>query len=83
MATTERVDAQAELARFQRDTDYFLEHYDELLREYPEHWVGIYEGQVTAAPEFRELLGRLRERGVPGGRAFIQFLTHKPEVLIV
>ena len=83
MATTERVDAQQELARFQRDTDYFLAHHDELLREYPDHWVAIYEGRVIVAAEFDALLARLSEAGVPAGRAYIQPLKQKPDILIV
>jgi hypothetical protein len=84
MATTQRVDRQQELARFQRDTDYFLAHRDALLRRYPDQWVGIYQGRVVAAaPELGALLATLREQGVPAGRAYIQLLAQQPELLIL
>ena len=71
-------DVQAELQRFKKDTAYYQAHYEELLEQYPEQWVAIYDEQVVgASPDFDQLLDDLNTKGVPSGRGLIEHLTSK------
>lgn len=40
---------QAEIRRFHRDVDYYQAHREELLKQYPEQWVAIFNEQVVGA----------------------------------
>lgn len=74
----------AELERFKRDTAYYEQHREELLEQYPEQWVAIFNQQVVgAAPEYEQLLDHLQARGVPVGQALVEHLTSKDELLIL
>ncbi len=77
-------DVQAELQRFKRDTAYYEAHYEELLEQYSEQWVAIYNQQVVgASPDFDQLLDDLEARGVPPGKGLIEYLTRKEEIWIL
>jgi hypothetical protein len=68
-----------DLEHYNRDLDYYVAHYDELLRRYPEHWVGIYGEQVAGAdPDFDRLLADLQQRGIPPSCSFIEYLSSEP-----
>ena len=73
----------AELARFRRDVDYYEAHYDELLAQYPEEWVAIYdESVVGTAPQIEDLLTALTRRGVPPEQALVRHVTRHENILI-
>jgi phosphoserine phosphatase len=75
---------QASLRRFQQDAEYFERHHEELLARHAEEWVAIYGDEVVdTAPELADLLAALRERGVPAGQAFVEFVTSHREPLIL
>ena len=75
---------QAELRRFRRDAEYYEAHRLELIGQYPEHWVAVFNEQVVGAdPDFERLRDQLQERGVPGERVFIEHATEKDELLIL
>jgi hypothetical protein len=77
-------DIQAELQRFSRDTAYYEAHQEELLEQYPEQWVAIYNEQVVgASPDARELLHNLQAKGLPVGQVFCGYLTRKEELWIL
>lgn len=68
-----------ELARFERDGDYLDQHYEELLEQYPEQWVAIYNQRVVAhAKDIWELVRQVREGGIPPGDIFQSYLTKNP-----
>jgi hypothetical protein len=75
---------QEELERHRRDAEYFQEHRQELLDRYPDRWVAVYNQQVVGAAKYhKSLLRQLERKGVPRGRAFLDYLTDKEEFLIV
>lgn len=77
-------EAQAELARFKKDTAYLDAHYEELLEQYPEQWVAIYNQQVVGTgPDFEQLLKNLKAQGFPVGQLLVEHLTRQEEVLIL
>lgn len=76
--------ARQELERFNRDITYFQAHQQELLAQYPECWVAIYNQQVVGtSPHFDQLLEELRKVGVPPERVFVEYLTQTQELLIL
>jgi hypothetical protein len=78
------MDHQAELQRFHRDVEYYEDHWEQLLEQYPEQWVAILNEQVVGAdPDADRLLTMLRERGIPTEEAFVGYLTNKDEELIL
>ena len=75
---------QAELQRFKKDTAYYEEHREELLKKYPDRWVAIYDEQlVGAAKVLNRLIAQLQKKGVPRGRAFVEYVTEKEDLLIL
>ncbi len=75
---------QAELQRFKKDTAYYEAHHEELLKKYPEQWVAIFDEQVVGtAKTLNRLIARLQKKGVPRGRAFVEYVTGKEDLLIL
>lgn len=75
---------QKELQRFQRDIDYYRTHQEELLQQYPDQWVAIFNEQVVgAATDLDQLLGEIKGKGVPIGRSLVEYVTTKAEILIL
>ena len=75
---------QAELQRFKRDTQYYEAHWEELLTQYPEQWIAVFNQQVVgAAPDFEQLLVMLEQSGIPVERTLIEHVTRKEELLIL
>jgi hypothetical protein len=74
---------QADLDRFQRDMAHFDAHREALLREYPESWVAIHDGQVVgAAKALPSLIMQLERKGLRG-KAFVDFVSERDDVLIL
>jgi hypothetical protein len=75
---------QQELEQFRSDAQYFEEHREELLQQYPERWVAIYNQQVVgAAKDAKQLKRQLDRKGIKAGSVFRQYLTTKEELLIL
>ena len=75
---------QAELERFHRDVLYFEAHQEQLLAQYPEQWVAIFDEHVVGAdPDVDRLLAAVRERGIPTESALIERVSAKDDVLIL
>ena len=73
-----------QLARFQRDVDYFESHYEQLLREHPEQWVAIFNQAVVGTDsDFDALLEALDQAGIPIERALIERVTSQEDILIL
>ena len=75
---------QAEMERFRKDASYYEEHREELLKEYPDRWVAIYNEQfVGTAKDLNRLITQLQKKGIPQGRAFVEYVTEKEDLLIL
>ena len=75
---------QQDLDRYRADALYLEEHREELLEQYPERWVAIYNLQVVgAAKDPRRLVKQLDRKGIPSGRVYRGHLTNKDELLIL
>ena len=65
-----------ELQRFHQDVLYVEAHYEQLLKQYPEQWVAIFNQQVVgASPNLEQLLDELQAMGIPPGQGFVEHLT--------
>ncbi len=75
---------QAELERFKRDIDYYVSHQEELLGQYPDKWIAIFDQQVVgSATDFEQLLKDLSERGIPAERILVEHLSDEEELFIL
>ena len=76
--------AQQELERFTQDMLYFDQHRQELLQQYPERWVAIYNQQVVgAAKDLKRLIKQLERKGIPPSQVFREYLTEEADLLIL
>jgi hypothetical protein len=72
------------LKRFKSEVDYYRTHRDDLLQQYPEEWVAIFNQTVVAADaEPEKLLAALRQKGVPVEQALVEHLTRHEDTLIL
>lgn len=75
---------QEDLDRFGRDAEYFDQHRQEFLQQYPEHWVAVYHQQVVgAAKDPKRLVKALERKGIPPGLVFREYVTDKEDLLIL
>ena len=75
---------QEDLERFTADAVYFDEHREELLEQYPEQWIAIYNKQVVgAAKDPKRLIKQLERRGIAPGHVFREYVSDKDDLLIV
>ncbi len=75
---------QQELERFTADAQYFDRHRQELLAQYPERWVAVYQQEVVgAARDLKRLIAQLERKGIPPAQAYRAFLTEREETLIL
>jgi hypothetical protein len=69
---------------FKKSCDFFDAHYADLLRRYPDEWIGIFDGEVCAhAADMNEMLGQLDALGIPRATSYTEFLAtqHRIEIL--
>ena len=72
---------QTELDRFHDDGQWFSDHYDALVKQYPDHWVAIYNRKVVGASRDSDaLFATLKKKGVPINHAFFKYLTSEEEL---
>lgn len=78
------MDAQQELDRYNKDMDHFYRHRPQLLEQYPEQWVAIYNQRVVgAAKDIESLVKDLKEQGLEPGHVFVKYLTGDEPLLIL
>jgi len=76
--------AQQDLERFTEDMLYFDQHRQELLQQYPERWVAIYNQHVVgAAKDLKRLIQQLERKGIPPSQVFREYLTEQEDLLIL
>lgn len=64
------------LRALNKDSSFFQEHHEELLSQYGEHWVGIFNQKVAGvSPDMDELLNELKRKGVPLDQVLFEYLT--------
>ena len=72
------LDTKIDLSRFHEDGKFFDTHYDELLKEYLEHWIAVFHKEVVGTDtDFYSLLDSLKSRGFPLSRMIIKQVTAK------
>jgi len=72
-----------ELDRFQDDMAYFDRHREEILKQYPEKWVAIHKHEVVgAAKALPRLVAQLERKGLRG-KAFVDYVTTREDLLIL
>ena len=70
--------------QYREDAQYFEQHRQELLNEYPDHWLAVYAGRVAAtASTLPRLVRCLEKQGLPRGQVFVEYLSRDPDLLIV
>jgi hypothetical protein len=75
---------QQELERFNEDMSYFEAHRQELLAQYPDRWVAIYDNRVVGtAKDLPRLMAQLEHQGLPTGRVFVEYVTGQDDLLIL
>ena len=75
---------QQELERFNEDMAYFDAHRQEILDQYPERWVAIYDSRVVGtAKNLPRLMAQLERQGIPTGQAFVEYVTGHDDLLIL
>ena len=73
-----------DFARHRRDVEFFEYHGEELLKEYPNEWVAVYNVEVVDTDkDFFVLLDRLEEKGIPTNKTVIHFMDTNPKPLIL
>ena len=73
-----------ELERYTGDMVYFDEHRQELLEQYPERWVAVYDKRVVgAAKSLKRLISKLKKEGIPPGQVYREYVTKDDILLIV
>ena len=77
-------DVQKELARFTADAIWVDDHREELLKQYPDQWIAVYNQQVVgSAAEIEELVEQLERDGFPPNHIFTEYLTDEEDILIL
>ncbi len=75
---------QQELKRYHNDALYFEENRQELIKQYPERWIAVYNKQVVGtAKDPKRLLAQLKRKGIPPSEVFRGHLTTKEDLLIL
>jgi hypothetical protein len=76
--------AQQAMDQFTQDRLYVGRHRDELLQQYPDQWVAVYNQQVVgAAKDPEQVVKQLEHRGIPPGQAYCEWLSTRDDLLIL
>ncbi|MBA7480331.1 hypothetical protein ES707_15782 [subsurface metagenome] len=72
------------LRRFGDDVRLLQSMRQELLRQYAESWVAVYEGSIIAhAKTVEELWKQLSEKGISGNEAAIDFMAKERKAMLL
>jgi hypothetical protein len=75
---------QQELERYRSDALYLEEHRRELLKQYPDRWLAVYDQHVVgASKDIKRLVAQLQRKGIPASHTVVRYLTDKDELLIL
>jgi hypothetical protein len=72
------------LQRYERAARYVAEHFDQLVRKYPERWVAVQGGRVVASSKTRAgLKKQIADFSPDNARPYVTYLTKKSKTLIL
>jgi len=72
------------LRRFTNDVRCLQSIRQDLLRQYKEHWVAVYEGSLAAhARTIEELRQQLSKKGIPVNQAVIDFMARERKAMLL
>lgn len=72
------------LRRFGGDVRYLQSIRQDLLRQYVDHWVAVYEASVAAhAKTAEELQKQLLEKGIPVNEAVVDFIASERKAMLL
>lgn len=75
---------QEQIEHYRADALYFEAHRAELLRQYPDRWIAVYDQQVVGtAKNLDRLVRLLQDKGIAPSHAFREYLTEKEDILIL
>ena len=71
----------ADLKRFHKEAKWVDDHFDELHAKYPDHFVGIYKGEViTASPDLFKVADDIAAKSLKLNDVFINFIPYEQMV---
>jgi predicted DNA-binding protein (UPF0278 family) len=80
----DRDDGLKAIESFMADWIMIGERLDELRKRYPDKYVAAKNGKIVDSDEDLDaLLSRLEEKGIDPSRTPVEFISRKPELLIV
>src|SRR4051812_22132699 len=66
----------------EREQDFWRQHYGELLKQYPDQFVAVLDGQVVAASaDLQRILKTLKQQGIDLTGVWLEFLGTNPRLL--
>jgi hypothetical protein len=75
---------EAGLAQFRRDHAYLSDHWEELVKQFPDQNVAVHRGQVVGTDTDAARLDEdLRSRGLPVEHVVIEYLATEDDILIL
>ena len=75
---------EAKLQQFHEDVIWFETHRKELVAQYPNHWIGVYQKEVVGADEDLEaLMKRVKASGVSIRSTYFDFAATKPKIWVI
>ena len=78
----EKLGGAESLMRFTRDHIYVEEHWAELITQYPDQWIAVYDGEVIAvANDIPTLIASIPEE--QRGSIVVKFMDTDPRTLIL
>ena len=67
-----------------RNSKYIEAHFEELLQQYPDRWIGVFQGQVVAnSKSSRGLVEKLRAMDCLKKGAATRYMDTNPQVWII
>jgi hypothetical protein len=78
------LELKARLEPGNRDADWLDEHHAELVANYPDEFVVVYDRSVVAHdPDLYKAVEQAEAAGVPTNWAMVMFLPSKPKILLL
>ena len=66
-----------------KDVEFFNKNSRELMKQYPEQWIGILGQKVVgAAPDVYDLIAQLKEKGIAQDVVLWRHMTRKEDIVI-
>ncbi len=77
-------DNETEIERYMSDFILISDRLEELRKKYPGQYITVKEGKIVDSDKDLEtLLRRLEEKGIDPSKTAIDYISEKPELLIV